>query len=170
MVSTLAGGSSKVTFILKNKKDKPIKTLLFKKTQMTLAMAFGTFSIIHPGHVYYLEKARELSDRLVVVVARDNTVKKIKGKNLVPEEQRRRVVQALKPVDEAVLGSLKDKYESVEKYSPDLVVLGPDQEKDLEKFKHELLSRGLNPKIVRINRAPGKLYKSSRVLEHVCSK
>ena len=134
---------------------------------MTLAMAFGTFSLIHPGHIYYLERAKSLADKLVVVVARDSTVKKVKGKNIIPEEQRRRVVEALKPVDEAILGDPSDKYKLIEKYKPDVLVLGPDHSTD--ELEGELQRRGLNPKIVKVPKARGKLYKSSQLIKHVCS-
>ena len=136
---------------------------------MTRAIAFGTFSLIHPGHVYYLTTAKKLADELIVIVARDSTVKKVKGKNLVPEEQRRKVIESLKPVDKAILGDSRDKYKVIEEYHPDVIVLGSDQEEDVERFKHELNKRGLNPKIVRVSKATGKLYKSSKLLDYVCS-
>ena len=46
---------------------------------MVTVMAFGTFDVLHPGHHFYLEQARKLGDNLVVVVARDANVKKLKG-------------------------------------------------------------------------------------------
>lgn len=131
-------------------------------------MAFGTFSLIHPGHVHYLTEAKKLADELIVVVARDSTVKRVKKKCVVPEEQRKMVVEALKPVDKAILGDEESKYKVIEKYKPDVVVLGPDQEEDTERLKYELSKRGLNPKIVRISRLEGNLFNSSRLLEFLC--
>lgn len=87
----------------------------------------------------------------------------------MPEEQRLEVVKALKPVDEAVLGDATDKYKVIEEHKPDVVALGSDQEEDVERLEYELGKRGLNPKIVRVSKAKGKLYKSSSILEHVCS-
>ncbi len=43
------------------------------------SMAFGTFDLIHPGHIYYLREARKCADELVVVVACDENVKDEKG-------------------------------------------------------------------------------------------
>ena len=131
-------------------------------------MAFGTFSLIHPGHIHYLTEAKKLSDELIVVVARDSTVRRVKGKCVVPEEQRRKVVESLKPVDEAILGNEEDKYKVIEKYKPQVIVLGPDQEEDTDRLKYELSKRGLNPKIVRISRLRGNLFNSSKLLKFLC--
>lgn len=135
---------------------------------MTRAMAFGTFSLIHPGHIHYLTEAKRLADELIVVVARDSTVRRVKGKCVVPEEQRRMVVEALKPVDEAILGDESDKYKVIEEYRPDVIVLGPDKEMEVERLKYELSKRGLNPKIVRVTRLDGKFFNSSKILEFLC--
>ncbi|MCD6523233.1 MAG: FAD synthase [Candidatus Diapherotrites archaeon] len=134
-------------------------------------MAFGTFSIIHPGHLFYLESAKRHCDYLIVVVARDSTVKRIKGECLIPEKQRLEVVKALKPVDKAVLGYTNDMYRIIERIKPDILILGPDQEHDTEKLKKELKRRGLNPKIVRIKRMKnGRLHKSSKIVRMIRKK
>ncbi|MEI6711388.1 MAG: adenylyltransferase/cytidyltransferase family protein [bacterium] len=41
-------------------------------------MTFGTFDRFHPGHEYYLREAKKLGDTLITIVARDNTVERIK--------------------------------------------------------------------------------------------
>ena len=54
-------------------------------------MATGTFDIIHPGHGYYLQESKNLGgadSKLVVVVARDATVRSRKRVPVVNEEQR----------------------------------------------------------------------------------
>jgi cytidyltransferase-like protein len=43
-----------------------------------VVMTFGTFDVFHPGHRFYLAEARKLGDRLLVIVALDSTVEKIK--------------------------------------------------------------------------------------------
>ena len=48
-------------------------------------MATGTFDILHPGHVLFLEKAKELGGEdavLAVVIAKDSTVEKRKMTNI----------------------------------------------------------------------------------------
>jgi FAD synthetase len=70
-------------------------------------VATGTFDILHPGHVLYLQRSKALGDELAVIVARDVNVKH-KPKPMLPEEQRLSMVAALKIVDLAVLGSETD--------------------------------------------------------------
>jgi FAD synthetase len=116
---------------------------------LTRVLATGTFDLLHPGHVLYLERSRALGDELVVVVARDMNVRH-KPRPLVPEAQRLRMVQSLKVVDLAVLGEELDIFKTVEILRPDVITLGFDQHFDPEVLKSELSRRGLHPSIVRI--------------------
>ncbi|MEM4647670.1 MAG: DUF357 domain-containing protein, partial [Candidatus Nezhaarchaeales archaeon] len=82
-------------------------------------MVAGVFDIIHPGHIYLISKAAELGD-VVVVVARDSTVERLKGRRpVVPEDQRLEVVKNIKGVSEAVLGNEgEDMLKIVEELKP----------------------------------------------------
>ena len=66
-------------------------------------IAQGTFDILHPGHVHYLEAAAAMGDELYVIVARKANVDH-KEAPICPATQRRDVVGALEAVDEAILG------------------------------------------------------------------
>jgi len=135
---------------------------------MVRVVATGVFSIIHPGHIIFLKKARKLGDELVVVVARDKTVGLKKGSRYIPEEQRLHVVSALKMVDEAVLGDERDIYKPIEELEPDIIALGSDQDFDEEKLQSELRKRGLKAKLVRIKRYyEGELYSTRRIIERI---
>ncbi len=135
---------------------------------MKRVMAFGTFGVIHPGHIYYLTQAKKLGDYLIVVVARDKNVKRIKGRCPIPEGQRLKVVKALKPVDEAVLGYEDDMLRIIEEKKPDILVLGPDQDIDEKKLKKDLTKRGLHLKIVRVKKKTnGSMHKTSKILETI---
>ena len=122
---------------------------------MIKVMATGTFDLLHLGHIYYLEEARKHGDYLVVVVARDSTVRKLKHEPITPESIRLRLIQQLKVVDEAVLGNEDDMYSIVNDIQPDVIALGYDQIHDEKKLKQELQKRNSNAKIVRLSQYEG---------------
>jgi len=122
---------------------------------MKTVMATGTFDIIHPGHGFFLEEARKLGGkdaRLVVVLARDSTVRARKRTPIVGEKQRLEVVSMLKPVDEAYLGSETDMFEIVHRIKPDIIAIGPDQKFDVDELREELRRRGLECEVKRIEK------------------
>ena len=122
---------------------------------MKTVMATGTFDIIHPGHGFFLEEARKLGGkdtRLVVVLARDSTVRARKRTPIVGEKQRLEVVRMLKPVDEAYLGSETDMFEIVHRIKPDIIALGPDQKFDVDELREELRRRALECEVKRIEK------------------
>lgn len=116
-------------------------------------MASGTFDIIHPGHGLYLEKAKELGGEnaeLVVVVAKDSTVKKRKRIPIINENQRLEMVKYLKPVNEAYLGYDGDMFKIVEEIKPDIIAIGADQDFDLDKLRKSLKDRNLNIEVKKV--------------------
>ncbi len=113
----------------------------------------GVFDLLHPGHVRFLEAAKELAGEdgeLVVVVARDETVERTKRTPIVPEEQRVEMVRALKPVDEAILGHPEDFAETLRRVRPDVVALGPDQEITEEEVLELAERAGVSVEVVRV--------------------
>lgn len=134
---------------------------------MTLVVATGTFDLLHPGHVLYLERSRALGDELVVIVARDVNVRH-KPKPILSEQQRLRMISSLKVVDRAVLGEVGDIFRTIEQLEPDIITLGYDQHFDESTLQRELLRRGLHPRIVRIeDHEPGALCSSSRIVNKI---
>jgi len=122
---------------------------------MKTVMATGTFDIIHPGHVFFLKEAKKLGGkdaRLVVVVARDFTVRAKKRVPIVDEKQRLEVVRMLKPVDKAYLGSETDMFEIVHKINPNIIAIGPDQDFNIKELEHELRKRGLKCEVKRVKK------------------
>ena len=127
-------------------------------------MAFGTFDIFHEGHKSYLEQAKKMGDFLVVVVARDETVLRIKSewtKN--SEEERLEVIKESGMADEVVLGSLEDKYVVIEKYRPSVIALGYDQRVDLPELTEKLGNLKLQAEIVRMQGYNPEKFKSSKL-------
>jgi len=122
---------------------------------MVKVMATGTFDILHLGHIYYLRESKKLGDKLVVVVATDKTVRRLKHEPVNPEEIRLKLIKELKIVDEAYIGHEDDIYEIVNEIKPDIISLGFDQIHDKEKIQNELNKRKINAKIVRLQKYNG---------------
>ena len=131
---------------------------------MTIVMCFGTFDILHPGHIYFLREAKRLGDYLIAVLARDSTIKEVKG--ITPkydEKQRVEHIRDLRIADKVVLGYEADKYEIIEEMNPDVIALGYDQQAFADKLKEEMAKRKMEPKIVRIRSYKEEHYKSSKL-------
>ncbi len=129
---------------------------------MGKVMCMGTFDILHPGHLDYFRQAKQYGDYLIVVVARDSTVLKEKGK--LPrfgEKERHARVTAVQIVDKAILGNEGDKLKIVEQEKPDVICLGYDQKVDETRLKEALAKRGLTPLIFRAKAYFPEKYKSS---------
>ena len=126
-------------------------------------MIFGTFDIFHKGHENFLKQAKKYGDYLIVIIARDKTVLKIKGKLPRNNEQKRlKVIGESKLTDKVVLGSLADKYKVIEKFKPNVICLGYDQVAFTERLKEKLKEYNLlNTKIVRLKAYEPEKYKSS---------
>jgi FAD synthetase len=131
-------------------------------------MASGVFDLIHPGHLHFLRKARELGDELIVVIARDSTVQSTKRHPIVNERSRREMVGALSTVDAAVLG-----YESseivriIKELSPDIIALGYDQSIEESDLKEDIKQAGLDVDVVRLDRKAGDVQATSALLDKI---
>jgi len=135
---------------------------------MVRVLATGTFEILHPGHLLYLEEAKKLGDELFVIVARDINVKRRKRTPIIPEEQRLKMVSALKVVDKAILGSEKDIYEPLYSIKPDIIAIGYDQDFDERKLEQELRKRGFNSEVIRITKHnPNAFCKVEEIIKHI---
>jgi len=88
-----------------------------------------------------------------VVLALDSSVEIEKGEPpIFSAEERRFLVQSLKPVNQAYLGYESDRLRIIEELKPDLIALGYDQEVDENILREELFQRGVDVKIVRLKR------------------
>jgi len=117
-----------------------------------IVLATGAFDLLHYGHLNFLEEAKRAGGRnarLIVIVARDKTVEARKGKRpIVREDQRRALIEALKPVDDAILGFEDMNYSAViEKLKPDVIAVGYDQS-DIKRAVQEIIEKkGLKIKV-----------------------
>lgn len=134
---------------------------------MKTVVATGTFDLLHPGHLYYLEESRRLGDELHVIIARDANVRH-KPRPVIPEDQRMKMVGALKPVDHAVLGDLHDMFRPIREIQPAIITIGFNQHFDEAKLVADLRSRGISSDVVRIDQYPGDSCSStSRIIRKV---
>ena len=105
-------------------------------------MVFGTFDILHLGHLNLFKQAKQLGDKLVVVVARDCNVKKVKGqKTMHNEKERLEFLRHIDLVDGVMLGDKRDMYKVIGKVKPDLIALGYDQVVDVSKLGGYIIKR-----------------------------
>jgi FAD synthetase len=130
-------------------------------------VATGTFDLLHPGHLYYLEESKKLGEELWVIVARDANVKH-KPRPIIPEEQRLRMVASLKPVDHAILGDKTDMFRPIGEIRPAIITIGFNQHFDEIKLCQQLADRGLDPEIFRIGKyKEGDLCSSRIVVQRI---
>jgi len=147
-----------------------------KREKKKVVLASGVFDLLHLGHVKFLEEAKKAGGKnaeLIVIIARDSTVEENKGrKPIMPENQRRALVESLKVVDEAVLGFEKfDLGDVIERVKPDVIALGYDQA-DMEKGVQEYVDKHkLTVKVVRIGKfEEDELDSSSKIRKKIVEK
>ena len=135
---------------------------------MTRIMVFGTFDMVHIGHVDFFRQARALSKRphLIVSVARDKVVERIKGSRpRRNEKQRKSLVERNTLVDEVVLGQEEGYLEHIVDAKPDIIALGYDQSGEyVDCLERDLLNFGKKIKIVRLKAFNPEKYKTSKLL------
>ncbi len=133
------------------------------KNKETRIMVFGTFDGVHKGHLNFFKQARNLASKpyLVVSVARDKNVKKIKGQHpWLREGERAKIIKKSKLVDKVVLGGVTNHVPHIVKEHPDIIALGYDQVEYVKNLKKDLKNKGLSVKIVRLKPHKENIYKN----------
>ena len=122
---------------------------------MTRVMAVGIFDLLHAGHLHYVEQAKSLGEELVVVIAHDETVRKQKHEPVTGQDLRRRMVEGLKPVDQAIIGNPPGVpiFEILKQIEPDLIALGYDQKHSIDAIRKGLDKHGFEH--VEVTRVEG---------------
>ncbi|WP_439026072.1 adenylyltransferase/cytidyltransferase family protein [Haloarchaeobius sp. DT45] len=136
----------------------------------TTVIAQGTFDILHPGHVHYLSEAAAMGDELHVIIARRENVTH-KEKPILPDRQRRDMVDALEMVTEAHLGDTEDIFVPIERIDPDYIVLGHDQHHDEAAIADALSNRGIDCEVRRASardpRYEAELLSTGRIIDRI---
>ncbi len=98
----------------------------------TIVCASGYFNPIHYGHIEYLEKSKQLGDKLIVIVNSDKQSHLKKGASFMPEDERLKIVRSLRCVDAAVLSVDEDRTvcKTLSHLHPDIFTNGGDQNND----------------------------------------
>lgn len=99
-----------------------------KTVEEKVVFTNGCFDILHKGHIEYLEKSKALGDYLIVGLNSDDSVKRRKGSErpINKQEDRQKVLQALKCVDEVIIFEEDSPYELIKKVNPDIITKGGD--------------------------------------------
>ena len=126
-------------------------------------MVFGTFDGLHPGHINFFKQAKKLSKNsfLIVSIARDKNIIKIKGKkSTLSENERFYLVKQNKFIDKVVLGGKIKYLPHILKEKPDIIALGYDQKTYVPELKKDLKNKGILIKIIRLKPHKEKIYKN----------
>ena len=144
-----------------------------KSAKPKVVLASGVFDLLHLGHVRFLEDAKKSGGKnakLVVIIAKDSTVERIKGrKPIMSEDQRLALVESLKVVDEAVMGyEGLDIGEVIDKIKPNVIALGWDQEEIESQVKAYAKAHNEAIRVVRIGKyAQNALDSSSKIRQKI---
>ena len=134
------------------------------RAAIKVVLAGGVFDIIHPGHAYTLNAAKNLGDVLVVVVATDDTARKMKKQTpRHAEEERQNLTNLLGMVDVCLVGQ-EDIFRTVMNVKPDIIALGYDQTHHEEYIKAECAKIGVNVRVIRLQ-SPMPDMSSSKIQE-----
>jgi FAD synthetase len=138
---------------------------------MTTVVAQGTFDLLHPGHLHYLSDAAAMGEELHVIIARRENVTH-KEPPILSNEQRRDMVAALDPVDEAHVGHPEDIFVPIERIEPDIIALGFDQHHKEEGIAAALDERGIDCAVRRASaREPAhedELLSTGKIIDRIC--
>lgn len=133
-----------------------------------LVMAFGTFDYLHAGHENFLKQAKKLGTELIVVIARDTTVRSVKGR--LPANNEKARLKNLRQTgwaDQVVLGNQTDKHKIILQHKPAVIALGYDQYVFTQTLQKTLIDHNLDSEIIRLDAYFPQVYKSSLIRQQI---
>jgi D-beta-D-heptose 7-phosphate kinase/D-beta-D-heptose 1-phosphate adenosyltransferase len=125
----------------------------------------GVFDLLHPGHVRYLQAARQEGDALIIGINSDRSVRANKGPSrpIIPENERAELLSALACVDAVVIFDESTPADIIKRVQPDVLVKGADWAADQIVGRDTVEARG--GKIVRIPIEQG--WSTTNILEKI---
>jgi FAD synthetase len=135
---------------------------------MKKVLIFGTFDIVHAGHIHMFHEAKEYGDKLIVAVARDCNVEKIKDETIIHnEKERKKFLENIKIIDKVLLGHKNKPYQIIKKIKPDVIALGYDQKMYVDNLVDAITDMGLEIQIVRLQPYHENRFKSSKFRKYI---
>jgi len=128
-----------------------------------VVLATGCFDVLHVGHLYHLQAARQLGDFLVVGVTADEFIDKGPGRPVFDEQQRAELVRALQIVDLTIVYSETVPLELIRTLRPTVYVKGKEYE---GRLPEQALVESLGGRVVFTDTP---VYSSTKILEKLCA-
>ena len=125
----------------------------------------GVFDLLHPGHIRYLQDARQLGDALIVGLNSDRSVRANKGpqRPITPQDERAEILEALACVDAVAVFDEETPDEIIKRIQPDVLVKGADWRPDNIVGRDTVEARG--GRVVRMELSPG--YSTTELMRRV---
>lgn len=103
---------------------------------MKKVITYGTFDLLHWGHINLLKRAKDLGDYLIVAISSDE-FNKLKGKKAYHSyENRKMILEAVRYVDEVIPEhEWEQKEKDVQEHDVDLFVMGDDWKGEFDFLK-----------------------------------
>lgn len=133
-----------------------------------VVFAHGCFELLHPGHIHILNQAKELGDRLVVGLNSDVSTGRRKGpgRPILSEEDRARILSALRSVDMIVIIREDRPLSLIKALKPDILVKGPDV--DLEEMIDQEIAESYSGKVHQVSLLEG--YSTTQIVRNLLTK
>lgn len=133
-------------------------------------ICFGTFDLLHPGHIFFLRRAASFGRELYVVLARDERRKKISG-SLPIHSLRERIamVGSLRMVHTALQGHATDMLWHVKRLKPSVIVLGHDQTVGVAELQLWLAAHAPRTRVVRLKPFKRARYATTSIKQRLCA-
>jgi D-glycero-beta-D-manno-heptose 1-phosphate adenylyltransferase len=137
----------------------------WRQEQQRVVFTNGCFDLLHLGHVDYLEKARQLGDKLILGLNSDASMRRLKGPSrpLQDEMSRSRIMASLLFIDAVVIFDEDTPYELIRQVSPDILVKGDDYTIQTIVGHDLVLQRGGEVKTISLVKG----YSTSGIIEKI---